>query len=477
MLVLSLSTQGIWAASRSVSYDLPTVSNMQFGRLATTGSSNIYVSGSGYSVAQMSQAIRFGRSDLMAFNWASDSAISGKIRQGSAASLTLRISVSSQVSSQPINVSYSAPILSSFAGVNGPSSGQFMIDVFGLNFGAIGTSPQAQLGNTGCILAEWKSDSLARCKIPQGFSRAIGFKLTIDSQSNSQSNVFTYDSPIMNSVSLKNGPTTGNFLMMVFGSKFGPADTTPKILFGPSRFEQTITYYSQWTSDTSIQSKIRPGFGISMGFFLSVDLTQSDILDVFSFDSPVLSSADRMSGHTTGAHIVSLYGLQLGTFESKLQFKISSTAAGFTQWISDSSSFCKIELGTSRSLGIVVSVARNVKSLSLAFSYLSSAVSELARSNGPASGSSVILVSGSEFALRSYSPKMRLGTTACEFSQWISDSSLRSTSAAGFLSAKHVVVTVVSGSVGRRFIVHHWIWFRKRRPLLQCRAWISFQHF
>ncbi len=77
---------------------------MLFGRLATTGSSNIYVSGSGYSVAQMSYAIHFGRSNLLAFNGASDSAISGKIRQGSAASLTLRASVSSQVSSQPINV-------------------------------------------------------------------------------------------------------------------------------------------------------------------------------------------------------------------------------------------------------------------------------------------------------------------------------------------------------------------------------------
>ena len=436
----------MWAASRSVSYDLPTVSSMLFGRIATTGSSNIYVSGHGYSVSQMSQAIRFGHSDVLALNWASDSAIYGKIRQGSGASLTLRISISSQFSIQQINVSYSAPILSSFAGVNGPSSGQFMIDVFGLNFGAIRTSPQAQLGNTGCIFAEWKSDSLARCKVSQGFSRAIGFKLTIDSQSNSQTNVFTFDSPIMNSVSLKNGPTTGNFMIEVFGSKFGPADTTPKILFGPSRFEQTITYFSQWTSDTSIQSKVRPGFGISMGFFLSVDLTQSDILDVFSFDSPVLSSADRTLGHTTGAHILSLYGLQFGTFESKLQFKISSTASRFTQWISDTRSFCRIEQGTSRSLGIYVSVAKNVKSLSLAFSYLSSVVSELAKSNGPASGASVILVSGSQFALGSYSPKMRLSTTACEISQWISDSSLHSKSSAGFLSAKSVVVTVVSGS-------------------------------
>jgi hypothetical protein len=234
ILVLSLSMQGMWAASRSVSYDLPTVSSMLFGRIATTGSSNIYVSGHGYSVSQMSQAIRFGHSDVLALNWASDSAIYGKIRQGSGASLTLRISISSQFSIQQINVSYSAPILSSFAGVNGPSSGQFMIDVFGLNFGAIRTSPQAQLGNTGCIFAEWKSDSLARCNDPQGFSRAIGFKLTIDSQSNSQTNVFTFDSPIMNSVSLKNGPTTGNFMIEVFGSKLDLRIQLRKFCSGPA---------------------------------------------------------------------------------------------------------------------------------------------------------------------------------------------------------------------------------------------------
>ena len=109
-----------------------------------------------------------------------------------------------------------------------------MIDVFGLNFGAIRTSPQAQLGNTGCIFAEWKSDSLARCKVPQGFSRAIGFKLTIDSQSNSQTNVFTFDSPIMNSVSLKNGPTTGNFMIEVFGSKLDLRIQLRKFCSGPA---------------------------------------------------------------------------------------------------------------------------------------------------------------------------------------------------------------------------------------------------
>jgi hypothetical protein len=444
-VMLSLSTQKHWSASTSISYDWPSSSSIAFQRLATTGSSNLHVFGRGLSVTESSPALRFGRSGSISFAWFSDSAIRARIRQGSGASLTLRVSVSSQSPYQHINVSYSAPVLSSFAGVNGPSSGQYMIDVFGLNFGTVQSSPQAQLGNTGCIFAEWKSDSLARCKIPQGFSRAIGFKMTIDGQSNSQSNVFTYDSPIMNSLSLKNGPTTGHFLVSVYGSKFGPADTTPKILFGPNRFEQSITDYSLWSSDTSIQSKVRPGFGIALGFFLSVDLTQSDILDVFSFDSPVLSSVDRIFGESTGSLILSMYGLQFGTFESKLQFKMSSTAVMFTHWASDSSSSCKIAHGTSNNHGIVVSVARNVKSLSNVFSYINRVVSHLDTSNAPASGARVILASGSQFALRSYSPIMRLDISASQVSQWISDSALQAKIGSGFLSSKSVIVTVVMG--------------------------------
>jgi hypothetical protein len=139
------------------------------------------VFGRGYSVSQLSQAARFGSSEKSSLSWISDSAIFAKIRQGSGTFLSLRVSVMSQVSIQNIISSYSAPILSSFANVNGPSSGQFMIDVYGLNFGVIQTSPRLQLGSTVCIFAEWVSDSLARCKVPQGFSRAIGLRMILQS--------------------------------------------------------------------------------------------------------------------------------------------------------------------------------------------------------------------------------------------------------------------------------------------------------
>jgi len=57
----------------------------------------------------------------------------------------------------------------------------------------------------------------------------------------------------------------------------------------------------------------------------------------------------------------------------------------------------------------------------------------------------VILASGSQFALRSYSPKMRLDVSASQVSQWISDSALKAKIGSGFLSAKSVIVTVVMG--------------------------------
>eukprot|EP00283_Hemiselmis_rufescens_P008191 CAMPEP_0173427680 /NCGR_PEP_ID=MMETSP1357-20121228/6824_1 /TAXON_ID=77926 /ORGANISM="Hemiselmis rufescens, Strain PCC563" /LENGTH=103 /DNA_ID=CAMNT_0014391565 /DNA_START=103 /DNA_END=411 /DNA_ORIENTATION=- len=88
-----------------------------------------------------------------------------------------------------------------------------------------------------------------------------------------------------------------------------------------------------------------------------------------------------------------------------------------------------------------------------AFSFNSPSLSSVTRRNAPGTGSASVTVHGASFGHSGYSAGVRVGFSACESSDWVSDTEVACRVALGVRGTRRVTVTAGSrvGSVSEAF--------------------------
>ena len=150
------------------------------------------------------------------------------------------------------------------------------------------------------------------------------------------------------------------------------------------------------------------------------------------------------NGPTMGGADIYFYGDELGVDTnpdtgSRPQARIGGTACSRTVWMSESAIICRMYVldgGVGTSSPVVLTVVTGVggvirlddypTEVEPFFTYNTLTVSQARPFNGPttAQAGSIVMI-GSSFSPVDYSMKARLGVSACESSQWISESAIK----------------------------------------------------
>ena len=128
------------------------------------------------------------------------------------------------------------------------------------------------------------------------------------------------------------------------------------------------------------------------------------------------------------------------------------TACSTTDWISDTSMRCLVQVGVGGSISAWATVAMRGAYVSGAMTYDAASPSVVLPTNTPATGSSSVTVLGSNMGQVSFSTQVRGGGTACESSGWLSDTSVQCRAGRQLMGSRALAVTagarVGSMSVG-----------------------------
>jgi hypothetical protein len=160
-----------------------------------------------------------------------------------------------------------------------------------------------------------------------------------------------------------------------------------------------------------------------------------------TYDAPISAVSPSNVKVSSGALLL-VIGVDLGTMDSTVQTRLSSSSAEVSAWKSDTAVVCKAVAGIASTLSVYVTVATAIDALSQAVSYHVPHVRSVCAFR---SRYDILLsVAGENFGASLYSPRIRVGFTDSPSSQWQSDSSIACRSA-NFDSRREGPVVVTAG--------------------------------
>eukprot|EP00960_Hanusia_phi_P077685 768728-Hanusia_phi.AAC.4 len=181
---------------------------------------------------------------------------------------------------------------------------------------------------------------------------------------------------------------------------------------------KTEVSFVNWTSDSSVSCSIPPGIGIDLGMNLAAgryrrDTTSySPLLNIFSYDRPAEQQVVVPNSPTSGNRMVTILGQNFAPFLVSAAAAIGGSDCQWTRWVSSTSMFCSVPVGTGGQLPVNVSIyecqdtalAACTPTLILskggvkdAFSYDKPSITSVGPGNAPAVGYTLITIFGKNF--------------------------------------------------------------------------------
>ena len=313
-------------------------------------------------------------------------------------------------------------MMSVIDGYNRAGTGSASVTVHGAGMGLVTYTGRAREGQTGCEATEWESETSVRCLESHGGLGSLRLLVTSGGSVRTLSEGLTLDFPVVSVLSVTNGPGTGKESIVVFGASFNLDSHSAHSRVGFSASESSL-----WLSETSVQCRSAAGSnhpGVMLGAVVTAGVTVGSISRAFTFNSPISSfyPANQPLRVRNGIPSLTIYGSDFGTSESSAAERVghSSTQASF--WISDSVLFCMVSAGMASSLPASVTVSGAVDSATMVLSYDIPQVRLAIRS--VQSSGTVLHAVGTNLGFVQASHASRISQTACEATEWASDTLL-----------------------------------------------------
>lgn len=445
-------------ATLSLSYALPGVSLLLVSNAARTGSTSLSVMGVRFGIVSVSQSVSFSGSSCESSRWISDSSANCKSLSGSRQAAVLLVTSALLRFSTAVTMSYDALLPVLVSSVRPAFTGSVMFTVIGRGFSSVLGSPRVSIGAnplplisaarplTASESASWLSDSAIVGKYVRGFGINQPVHVTNGAPRGSISFATSYAAPVPDFITANlTIPTSGSYLLTVFGSKFGSVDTTFRSLVGSSTSQNTV-----WRSDSELRIKSRLFIGVSQPLVVSTQLLAASSGNLLSASAPVLSSINFSHRATSGSYSVTMFGDGFGRFDVCPTSRIGGTACEASAWVSESSAVVRVAAGSFEGQSAVISVRRQAASWTQAISYAEPAPASVrlsrwsANGNIPVTGSQYVLSYGQNFGKSSDSPQLVVGGTRSESTSWNADTALFVKSSSGVSSNPVVAVSSAS---------------------------------
>ena len=470
------------------SYDKPSIHNIAAPNKAPINQAWLLIMGQNFYVQDTTLSSRLGSSTSEASEWVSDSAVSVLSAASSGGTRAVAISIrhsTDLLGTMTELVSYDVPQLLSPPPTqinlttcnttdktlthadcqqhltNSFAIGALDMTIKGASFGSqFDVSIAASVTQTRCEQSEWNSLSSLYCKIPAGCLKSRGVSITSGEILSSVSNVLSYDSAgLFALLQPTNSPAfvIGRQSVGLLGTQLGQHGMSIQLRIGMTSCE-----FSSWRSQTSIACLLHASIGLTLRTIVTAGQhAHGSFTEVSSYDAPRMSSMKSSNGPRNGETRVHLYGSNFASTDYTLRSSLGGCVPPFcrhrafptaivacltTPWVSDTVAGCLPSFGLIEAATIVVTAMQQVTSLTESFTYdLWPRAFQSTLTNGvPYSQlNSTVIILGQNLGESHESQAGRAGGTHCEWTRWVSSSSLRCKISSG--TGSKLVIALTTG--------------------------------
>ncbi|HYD49457.1 MAG TPA: IPT/TIG domain-containing protein [Terriglobales bacterium] len=316
-----------------------------------------------------------------------------------------RLPVSVQRGAATSNVvyfDYLSPTIASLNATTAPAAGDVTLTISGGNFGS---QPSVSIGDYPCNVSS-KTHNLIHCTVSAGQGTAL--PLIVRTPAGVSNTVlFSYEAliggPEVSQISPASGPTLGGTTLTINGSNFGTSGAS--VTIGP------------WSCPVSSQTPNQiictttSGSGHDLAVIVRVGPTASTNSVRWSYNSPLLFGISPSTGPTAGGTDLILTGANFGATD--VTVRVDGAVCPITQQTHGSVT-CTLPPGQGAFVPVQVSVDGR-SSNTLAFSYASPSLDEIAPTSGAATGGYPLTLIGSNFGT---SGDVTVGGLTCTPLSW-----------------------------------------------------------
>ena len=343
-----------------------------------------------------------------------------------------------------------APVVS-HTRANMPQTGGGSMTITGLNFGSNDFTATSQISSQQCGSTSWYTSSMLRCLRDSPILHAQHTSVVTVSavmgtgQFYTSSLMFTFDAPVLSALRL-NSPRTGGSLMTVTGLNFGYSELTAS-----SVVRMQVCTTTTWNSDTTVLCHAGIPLSAANSAMVTVTAVVGTRLNLFSYDSPVLSSAALNTPHTGGAS-VTVTGLNFGYSEVTVSLAIPLQLCLTTSWSSITTVHCLTDSVLPAVPHAMLTIESAVGTQFGLFSFDAPVVSK-GLTNVPNTRGAILSIWGLNFGYGEFTPSVRTAATHCDTATWSTSSTLLCATGRRAEAASSIQITLsyLSGSAADVF--------------------------
>ena len=439
--------------SQLVSYDLHVIIDpffkvkiddtvLQFGvsNLRNHGAYDTVLYGSNFGAWSLTERATMGISSTEATQWITSSRIFCKFSAGVGQMHPVVLTIAAASTTRSAAVSFDRPVLvdskftvhfqgysrASFSNIAAHESEPLQVGNFiyvpelvlvGNDLGDVDYSPKISVGISSCSATIWRSVTRVLCKAATGVSASYSAAVTAGANVvGSLTEVLTYNVPWHGPSETSNVAQKDENIMVFTLGGLTMSDCTSNLRLGSSASE-----FTAWKSDSSVLARVSVGRMRTARAVVSIGTKTSSCTASLTFDQLTVSSISTgNSPMVSGFHRT----IQMSSFSvsRNAQFSSSGAVGGstaeFSTWSSTSALLSKFPAGFGASAHIYVTSGLQVSSITESFSFDRATLLADSNTNLPIDSSRHYFIGADIKAATS--PSLRLGSSSCQQSSWVS---------------------------------------------------------
>jgi len=320
-------------ARRIFEYDAPLPEALFPKTGPTRGNFNITIGGRNFGYEDHGVEVLLGNKPCLRVVWLSDSAIQCTVPPGSGQDMVVKVRVGDRWStSQKLEFSYSGPVVHSVSPGSCDTRGGCRIKITGENYGTMRVSSlkayigsDDQFGKKECENLKFVNSTMLECDVPAGVGVDQRVWVELTGRKSDPNYAFSYNAPLIMSVTPSKGPPRGGTKITVRGRYFGTSEHGQTIQFQMSKGGKSKKRRSSdeveivqceeptWHSDT-MMTCVTPqaeGFDLRVLAKIGGQLSDDESDVFFSYDAPVIAMFEPSVASTMGGSLLTVRGVNL----------------------------------------------------------------------------------------------------------------------------------------------------------------------
>ncbi len=298
---VAITVDGQTSGARSFSYAAPSITSISPSSAREAGGVRLTISGASFGTTA---AATVGGHPCPV-QTQTHTSIECTVPQGTGTGVNVAVVVAGQLSNTKPFDYLPAPSIFSIFPTNGSTAGNIPLTVNGSSFSATGNT--VTVGSRQCV-PDTQLQTRIVCTLPEGSGADQPVEVVSDGE-RSNTALFDYDAPTIDSLTPASAATSGGIRLTVRGASFGSAaaDGLRSVVIGTSN----CPLVPGAGGHTELQCTLPAGQGLGLTAVVTVD-GQDSASSTFNYDAPTIDSITPAHLATTGGFPITISGANFG---------------------------------------------------------------------------------------------------------------------------------------------------------------------